>query len=86
MEASEFSSLVAESCTEVLDTMYFTSVLSTEPPSARQVFQGADGMLAFSLSFTGDISGQFGLWLAAATARTLAANFLGEDESNISQT
>jgi CheY-specific phosphatase CheX len=84
MKASEFSNLIAECCAEVLDTMYFTSVLGTESPASQSLSPNPDTALSFSLSFVGDISGRFGLWLEPTAARSLAANFLGEEDSDVS--
>ena len=100
MKASDFAALVPGSCSEVLDTMYFTTVLAvTQTEGKVQAEQtecsveavAADTTLQpealfFSLRFAGDISGRFGLHTDAAVARTLASNFLGEEESGVSVT
>jgi CheY-specific phosphatase CheX len=39
---------------------------------------------SYHLSFVGQVSGYFGLSLSDATARSLTANFLGEEESDLS--
>jgi CheY-specific phosphatase CheX len=82
MKACEFSSLIRECSSEVLDTMYFTTVLSSTPLESTE--SGADQLLSYNLQFVGDVSGRFGLHLNRNTARTLAANFLGETESDLS--
>jgi CheY-specific phosphatase CheX len=83
MQASDFTPLIAECCGEVLDAMYFTSVFdTTHQPGLQPELTASD--LAFALRFQGDVRGVFGLHLAAPMARTLAANFLGEDEDAIS--
>ena len=79
MKASEFAGLIHECSSEVLDAMYFTSVIESAP--LRQLpdrMPGTEEPLAFSLTFAGDISGRFGIHLDQMTARTLAVNFLGE--------
>lgn len=83
MKACEFAGLIHECSSEVLDTMYFTTVLGAAP---LELASGVvtDDLLAYSLSFVGDISGRFGLHLGRNTARTLAANFLGEADADIS--
>ncbi len=94
MKASDFASLLPDHCSEVLDAMYFTTVLEStiDPNDASDDPCGPDRPLpnvddfAFQLRFTGDVSGRFGLCLGASTARGLAANFLGEEESDISPT
>jgi hypothetical protein len=90
MKASEFAELVPSCGNEVLDSMYFTTVLETTHPKelaeageGEQIAVG-DEEYAFSLSFKGDVCGRFGLHLGAATGRGLAANFLGEEESDLS--
>jgi CheY-specific phosphatase CheX len=85
MRDFEFAGLIPECCSEVLDAMYFTTVLETGPQKTGP--EGApsiDALVAFSLRFVGDLSGRFGIFLELATARKLAANFLGEEESGIS--
>lgn len=83
MKASEFAGLIPECCAEVLEAMYFTTVLDS-PLEAPQAVPDAGAALAFSLRFDGDISGRFGLHLPLATAHTLAANFLGEADGDVS--
>lgn len=89
MKAVELAMLIPECCSEVLEAMYFTAVIgaisaASAPQPAPQLASSDDQALAFSLRFTGDISGCFGLRLHNGTARALAANFLGEDPSDIS--
>jgi len=88
MKASDFTRLVPDCCSEVLDAMYFTTVngeipldwvdpeapVQTEPPVT----------LSYSLHFAGDISGNFGLSIEQESAHSLAANFLGEEVGDIS--
>jgi len=82
MKASEFAGLIHECCSEVLDSMFFTTVLGSVP--LETTVEDADELLAYSLQFGGDISGQFGLHLNRDTARILAANFLGAADADIS--
>lgn len=85
MKACEFAGLILECSSEVLDTMYFANVLASTPLEAESdILADADESLAFGLQFVGDISGRFGLHLNRNTARTLAANFLGEADAEIS--
>jgi CheY-specific phosphatase CheX len=85
MHASEFAGLIPECCSEVLDAMYFTTLLgSTSLEALPAEAPGADPVLAFSLQFVGDISGRFGLQLDPAVARNLTANFLGEMDTDVS--
>jgi CheY-specific phosphatase CheX len=85
MKASDFVRLVPDCCSEVLDAMYFTTVLeSSTRETLPEDFPLEAEDFAFTLHFAGDISGDFGLHLGPATARSLASNFLGEDESGLS--
>ena len=79
MQASDFKTLVAECCGEVLDAMYFTTVLETSSHQGAQAIAAGDA-LAFTLRYEGDVQGIFGVSLDPAMARTLASNFLGEEE------
>jgi CheY-specific phosphatase CheX len=84
MKACEFEGLILEYCSEVLDAMYFTSVLGSVVLQSSPVPDPAGpGQLAFCLSFVGDISGRFGVQLEPATARNLIANFLGTAEEDL---
>lgn len=84
MQASDFSPILAECCAEVLDAMYFATVTNTTHREATPPSPEPD-TLAFQLRFQGDIEGSFGLSLSLATARTLASNFLGDDEDALSK-
>ena len=77
MKASDFVDFFTGCCSEVLDTMYFTTVLDAVPEAALRPLHSGD--FAFSLGFKGDVSGSFGLHLDYSTAYSLASNFLGED-------
>jgi hypothetical protein len=86
MRASDLAGMIPECCSEVLDAMYFTTLLGSVPLDAVPDCRPDADAHAFSLCFVGDISGRFGLHLEQATARTLAANFLGEAEADVSST
>ena len=77
MKPSDLTAFIAPSCEDVLDAMYFTSVLNIT--SAPLQSPGPNDY-SFSLHFKGDLKGQFGVSCHPDTARTLAANFLGEEE------
>jgi hypothetical protein len=85
MRASDFATLIPEFCSEVIDSMFFAAVNGSGPRAAMPVSL-LDGppFLAFGLRFTGDVSGRFGVHLEESVARTLSANFLGQEESEIS--
>jgi CheY-specific phosphatase CheX len=87
MNASELAPHVSECCSEILDAMYFTEVQGAELRGpAPDDEAGAGPSLTYSLHFAGDISGRFGLRMGLETARNLAANFLGEDGTDLSLT
>jgi CheY-specific phosphatase CheX len=81
MKASDFAGIVPDCCTEVLDAMYFTTVLEATPEET--ISPPSPGDFAFMLQFRGEVSGSFGLQLSGSTACSLAANFLGEDEGEL---
>lgn len=87
MKASDFFNLVPDCCSEVLDAMYFTTVngvLTPEMLAEMDIAPTTDKPVAFNLRYSGDISGSFGLSLEQVTAKSLAANFLGEEVEDIS--
>ena len=84
MTASEFSINMPECCSEVLDSMYFVTVLDS---TATDVLLPAEQpAYDFTLNFNGDLSGTFGLRVSSTDSVSIAANFLGEDEADISPT
>ena len=84
MQASRFATLIPECCSEVLDSMYFVSVASAViRPGVSPT--ACDEGFVFTVDYAGDFSGRFGVSVPAAAARTLAANFLGDDESELSE-
>lgn len=80
MQPSDLTAFIAPSCEDVLDAMYFTSVMEISDTPAELV---AKDDYAFALRFRGDLRGSFGIRCERATARTLAANFLGEEEDAV---
>jgi CheY-specific phosphatase CheX len=83
MQLSDLAAFILPSCEDVLDAMYFTSVMEITdiPPEALD----STGY-SFSLHFKGDLCGHFGVSCHREAARTLAANFLGEEEDAIADT
>jgi CheY-specific phosphatase CheX len=81
MTACDFVDFFTGCCSEVLDTMYFTTVLDAVPETELRPLRQGD--FAFSLNFQGDVSGSFGLHLDYSTAYSLASNFLGEDRGEL---
>jgi CheY-specific phosphatase CheX len=66
-------------CEEVLETMFFTSVMDTAAKST----ECDDPLIAFRLTFSGARSGAFEVRTSEASARSLAAGFLGEIEADV---
>jgi CheY-specific phosphatase CheX len=67
--------------TEVLETMFFTSIVDTCPGSAMA---GGDAAVSSRLAFRGDPSGIFEIGITQEAARSLAASFLGVEEQDLS--
>jgi CheY-specific phosphatase CheX len=67
--------------TEVLETMFFTSILDT---CSTGVPVGIPAVSS-RLTFRGDPSGVFEIGITEHAARCLAASFLGEDERELSE-
>jgi CheY-specific phosphatase CheX len=87
MTASDLFPMLGDCCTEVLEGMFFATVLKVVPVPANAAREPGfacnlivDG-LASSLDFSGDVSGQFGVALTGRNASCLAANFLGEEDT-----
>lgn len=81
MVAQECEGVLAEAASEVLETMYFTGVLGlAEDPDVDR-----GGWPSVRLAFSGPHSGSFGVRAPGEVARTLASNFLGVDEKEISE-
>jgi CheY-specific phosphatase CheX len=78
MIAVDLTRVLAESASEVLETMYFTGVIGplNEAPSGEWV--------CTSLDFRGSRTGSLGVRAPLATARTLAESFLGAEPETIS--
>jgi CheY-specific phosphatase CheX len=70
---------MTSSADEVLNSMFFVGVESNGDESAI----AGDEWMAARVAFRGARSGAFGIGAPLTTARTLAANFLGQDESEI---
>jgi CheY-specific phosphatase CheX len=68
------------SATDVLEAMYFTGVMGLS-----EVGVAGAGWTA-QLEFQGELSGTFQLGMNGETARLLAANFFGEEESEVTAT
>jgi len=69
---------LADSIVETLDAMFFTSCLGEPDP------EGAPPEMASQVSFEGTRPGRLTVRMTARAARSIAANFLGEDEDDVS--
>src|SRR5690242_10378522 len=79
MRASEMDEALIDSTSEVLETMYFTEV------TGRSGSTDVSGeCFTARIDYSGHAAGAFGICIPLGTARDLAANFLGADESTVS--
>jgi len=81
MVANELDQVLVESVTEVLESMFFTSLLEE-----HETMSGLPECISVQLSFQGGAVGTFGILVPPETARTIGANFLGLDQDEISST
>jgi hypothetical protein len=79
MPATEINIFLDEAVAEVLETMCFMSVIE---PLEGEPDAGLEWVSA-TLNVTGGSSGTFGVCAPLPDARAMAANFLGEDASEI---
>jgi CheY-specific phosphatase CheX len=81
MQAIDLQPFMEEAVAEVLEAMCFIS-------SEGEVKEGAEmcqwDWICGELDFVGCVSGSFGIAVPPSIAATIAANFLGEDESTLS--
>jgi CheY-specific phosphatase CheX len=79
MRANEMDEALIDSTSEVLETMYFTEV------TGRSGSTDVSGeCFTARIDYSGHAAGAFGICIPLGTARDLAANFLGTDESTVS--
>ncbi len=77
MSEQEFDRLISEAVDTVLETMFFSAPLGpAQPETGAEVFEAR-------LGFRGRPSGTLSVRLSRASARLLAAGFLGEDEDRL---
>ncbi len=77
--ARELNPLLTAAATEVLESMFFMGVMGELDEVACQ----DPACLGVKLDFRGQQSGSVGLRASKATAQTIAANFLGDDPTEI---
>jgi CheY-specific phosphatase CheX len=79
MHSHHFDHLLEPAVTAVLETMFFSEPLgSSEPDSSA-------GKLEVRVPFSGEVSGVLEIRISKASARSLAASFLGESEESLTQ-
>ena len=79
MTASNFEQMLKRSAAEVLESMCFVSVCENlESPAFFDPH-----WIAVKLHFAGQSSGDFGICSPLSTSRTLASNFLGEEDADM---
>lgn len=81
MQASDFNAWLESAVAEVLESMCFTSTCG----EGEMEDSNADWVYS-KLHFRGSPNGSFGIGAPLATAQTIAANFLGEDEGDMDRT
>jgi CheY-specific phosphatase CheX len=69
-------------CEEVLETMFFTSVMEGADAAAESS-EDREPRIDARLTFAGEPSGVFQVRTTASAARALAAGFLGEREADV---
>ncbi len=84
MEANEIKTALASAVEDVLETMCFTTVLSSEQGTVPRGVDGGALAITAALRFHGCPSGGFRVSVPQTLARVLGAGFLGVDESEVS--
>lgn len=80
MQRSELEQMLFDSAAEVLETMFFTSLMGYAAPEICE-----EEWISGTLSFRGTTSGRFGVRLPPVIGRKLAASFLGVDKESLSE-
>jgi CheY-specific phosphatase CheX len=80
MTEAELRRVLEDSVRETLDAMFFTACLGAPEPGVAPLPE-----MAAQVVFEGSPSGRLTLRMAAGAARSLAANFLGEEEEAVSE-
>ena len=78
MSEAALRKALADSIVETLDAMFFTSCIGDPDP------EGAPPGMAAQVPFEGSRPGRLTVRMTARAARSIAANFLGEDEDAVS--
>jgi len=78
MSRHDLRSVLAPAVSDVLETMFFSEILGPCQPDPDGLEAGVD--------FTGELSGTVTVRISEASARSLAASFLGESEDSLTDT
>jgi CheY-specific phosphatase CheX len=70
---------LAPSCEQVLETMFFTGILSQEDRTCREASSDCSGAITAAVEFRGPPDGILCVGLEIETAAALASSFLGLD-------
>ncbi|HVJ07074.1 MAG TPA: chemotaxis protein CheX [Acidisarcina sp.] len=79
MQTVAFEPTLADAAAEVLESMCFTEILGDGPEG----FLGESQWVSSTMEFQGVARGRFGLQVSADAARTLAANFYGQEPHEV---
>jgi len=82
MIETSLSPALAESVGDVLEKMFFIGALDSSEPSQETA---GESEVTAEVSFLGDPSGALTLSVTHSVARSIAADFLGEDEGELSE-
>lgn len=82
MRASDFEPGMEGAVAEVLESMCFFSVCG----ELGDIHEDRSGWVSSKLNFFGAPCGSFGVSVPPLTARSIGANFLGEEEADLSDT
>ena len=80
MDDPKLDAWIENSVGAVLETMFFAAPLGPAEPEAA-----GGQVVSARLSFHGTPSGTLGVCISSASARSLAAGFLGEEEAALSE-
>jgi CheY-specific phosphatase CheX len=83
MEREALRTAMKDSISDVLEKMFFLPLEFSDIVTRKEL--GADEMLVSKLSFAGPFSGRFFFFVPKRYTVSFAANFLGENDGNISQ-
>ena len=81
MTATRIEDLLESAIGEVLESMCFLSVDSV----SAEIYEGDDSRVSQRLTFRGPERGSFGILVPLATARIIASNLLGQEQSEVSE-